>query len=47
MKPKKKIPTLYASNLLVKEVTAANTETVPSPEKIKWLRDHGGGAISC
>jgi hypothetical protein len=32
-----------------KSENTANTETVPSPEKekIKWLSDHGGGAISC
>jgi hypothetical protein len=27
--------------------TAANAETVKSPEMIKWLRDHQNGAISC
>ena len=30
-----------------KSENTANAETVPSPEKIKWLSDHGGGAISC
>jgi len=30
-----------------KSENTANTETVQSPEMIKWLRDHGGGAISC
>jgi hypothetical protein len=30
-----------------KSETNSNTETVQSPETIKWLSDHGGGAISC
>jgi hypothetical protein len=30
-----------------KSEATTNTETVKSPEKIKWLSDHGGGAISC
>jgi hypothetical protein len=27
--------------------TEANPSAVLSPEMIKWLRDHQGGAISC